>query len=64
MAPGLIGLPVTGPLAIQRALHGLLNGHHYAKAAVDIAIHDLLGKAHGLRVCDLLGGATSDRVDS
>ena len=64
MAPGLIGLPVTGPLAIQRALHGLLNGHAYAKAAIDIAVHDLVGKAHGMRVCDLLGGATSDRVDA
>ncbi|WP_328306942.1 mandelate racemase/muconate lactonizing enzyme family protein [Actinomycetospora sp. NBC_00405] len=64
MAPGLIGLPVTGPLAIQRALHGLLNGHAYAKAAIDIAVYDLVGKAHGMRVCDLLGGATSDRVDA
>ena len=64
MAPGLVGLAVTGPLAIQRALHGLLNGHAYAKAAIDIAVHDLVGKAHGMRVCDLLGGATSDRVDA
>lgn len=64
MAPGLVGLPVTGPLAIQRALHGLLNGHAYAKAAIDIAVHDLLGKAHGLPVCDLLGGAAVDQVDA
>jgi L-alanine-DL-glutamate epimerase-like enolase superfamily enzyme len=64
MAPGLIGRTVTGPLQIQRALHGLLNGHHYAKAAIDIAVHDLIGKAHGVRVCDMLGGATSDRVGS
>ena len=42
----------------------LLNGHNYAKAAIDIAIHDLIGKAHGMRVCDMLGGATSDRVSS
>ncbi len=64
MAPGLIGLPVTGPRAIQRALHGLLNGHAYAKAAIDVAVHDLVGMAHGMRVCDLVGGATSDRVDA
>lgn len=64
MAPGLVGRTVTGPLEIQRALHGLLNGHNYAKAAIDIAVHDLVGKAHGMRVCELLGGAMTDRVDS
>ncbi|GAA1388934.1 enolase C-terminal domain-like protein [Pseudonocardia kongjuensis] len=64
MAPGLVGRTVTGPAVVRRALHGLLGGHDYAKAAIDIAVHDLLGKAHGLRVCDLLGGATTDQVDS
>jgi L-alanine-DL-glutamate epimerase-like enolase superfamily enzyme len=42
----------------------LLNGHNYAKAAIDIAIHDLIGKAHDIRVCDMLGGVTSERVMS
>jgi L-alanine-DL-glutamate epimerase-like enolase superfamily enzyme len=64
MAPGLIGKPVTGPLAMRRAMDRLLNGHNYAKAAIDIAIHDLIGKAYGRRVCDMLGGAVSDRVMS
>jgi len=64
MSPGLIGSPVTGPLATRRALDTLLNGHNYAKAAIDIAMHDLIGKAHGIRVCDMLGGATGERVDS
>ena len=45
-------------------MDNLLNGHNYAKAAIDIAIHDLIGKAHGIRVCDLLGGAVSERVSS
>jgi L-alanine-DL-glutamate epimerase-like enolase superfamily enzyme len=64
MAPELIGTQVPGPLAIRRAMDGLLNGHNYAKAAIEIAIHDLIGKTHGIRVCDLLGGATTDRVGS
>ena len=64
MAPGLIGRTMTGPAALQRTLHGLLRGHGYAKAAIDIAVHDLLGKAHGRRVCDMLGGAVTDRVAS
>ena len=63
MAPGLIGTEVL-PLAVQRKMAGLLNGHNYAKAAVDIAVHDALGKATGLSVSDLLGGAVTDRVPS
>ena len=64
MAQPLIGRVVTGPLELRRAMDGLLNGHDYAKAAIDIAAHDLLGKAHGMRVCDMLGGAATDRVPS
>jgi len=63
MAPGLIGTEVL-PLTVQRKMAGLLNGHNYAKAAVDIAVHDALGKATGLSVADLLGGAVTDRVPS
>src|SRR5690606_30206992 len=55
MAPGLIGSSLH-PVALRRRMDGLLNGHRYAKAAVDIAAHDLLGKAWGVRVADLLGG--------
>jgi L-alanine-DL-glutamate epimerase-like enolase superfamily enzyme len=64
MAPGMVGAPVTGPREVRRALDRLLNGHNYAKAAIDIAIHDLIGKTYGMRVCDMLGGATTDWVDS
>ena len=64
MAQGLIGAQVTGPLAFRRLMHGQLDGHNYAKAALDIAIHDLIGKSYDMRVCDMLGGATSDRVRS
>jgi len=64
MAPHLIGSAVTGPLATRRSMDRLLNGHNYAKAAIDIAMHDLVGRAHGIRVCDMLGGAVTDRVPS
>jgi L-alanine-DL-glutamate epimerase-like enolase superfamily enzyme len=42
----------------------LLNGHNYAKAAIDIAAHDLLGKQFGISVSELLGGAEVDKVPS
>jgi L-alanine-DL-glutamate epimerase-like enolase superfamily enzyme len=63
IAPALIGRDVR-PLTIGRAMHARLNGHNYAKAAVDIAVHDLLGKHLGLRIADLLGGIASERVAS
>lgn len=63
MAPGLIGAEVA-PLTLHRRMDGLLNGHNYAKAAIDIAAYDLFGKAAGVRVADLLGGAVRDRVPS
>ena len=63
IAPGLIGVEAA-PIPLRRAMDGRLNGHNYAKAAFDIAVYDLLGKASGLSVADLLGGAVTDRVAS
>jgi len=64
MAQGLIGANALQPVTLRRRMDGLLNGHRYAKAAIDIAAHDLMGKAWGVRVADLLGGAVSERVPS
>ena len=63
MAPGLIGSTLH-PVTLRRRMDSLLNGHRYAKAAVDIAAHDILGKATGLRVADLLGGVATENVPS
>ena len=64
MAPGLIGVYLPGIRVLHRKMDSLLNGHNYAKAAIDIAAHDLLGKYTGLSVATLLGGAMTDRVPS
>lgn len=64
LAPGLIGGNALTPLNLKRSMDAGLNGHNYAKAAIDIAIMDLIGKHYGTRVCDLLGGATGDKVPS
>ncbi len=63
MAPELIGVQAL-PLTVRRKLNTILHGHNYAKAAIDIAVHDLLGKATKLSVAQLLGGATTDRIPS
>lgn len=64
IAPGLIGCNPMGSLRLQRTMDSLLEGHRYAKAAIDIAAHDLVGKALGVRVADLLGGVETERVPS
>lgn len=63
MAPSLIGAEIW-PLLLHRRMNSVLTGHNYAKAAIDIAAHDLIGKKLGVSVADLLGGAETDRVAS
>lgn len=63
LAPALIGT-APAPIPVCRAMDGALNGHNYAKAALDIATYDLMGKRAGLSISDLLGGAVTDRVAS
>ncbi|WP_027856858.1 mandelate racemase/muconate lactonizing enzyme family protein [Marinobacterium jannaschii] len=64
MAPHLIG---RNPLHIQQVNHVMnqaLCGSLYAKAAIDMALWDIAGKAYGARVCDLLGGAVREQLPS
>jgi L-alanine-DL-glutamate epimerase-like enolase superfamily enzyme len=62
MAPAVIGLD---PRAVQRvydAMDGALKGHDYAKSALDMACWDLLGRATGLPLRDLLGGGCREQL--
>ncbi|WP_370227457.1 mandelate racemase/muconate lactonizing enzyme family protein [Cognatishimia sp.] len=63
LAPGLIGTDVLSG-AVMHQMDGLLNGHAYAKAAIDIAVYDALGKSVQKPVTDLLGGALRKSVPS
>ena len=56
MAPALIGEDVTQISRIAQVMDRSLFGHDYAKAAIDIACWDLLGKFTGLPVSTLMGG--------
>lgn len=64
MGPGIVGADPRQPVLLRRRMDNLLNGHRYAKAAVDMAAYDLTGKHVGLRVADLLGGVVTERVPS
>jgi muconate cycloisomerase len=53
------------PLEIERLMATMdlhVRGHSYAKSAIDMALHDLLGKITGLPLYRLLGGAFRESV--
>jgi L-alanine-DL-glutamate epimerase-like enolase superfamily enzyme len=56
LSPALLGADPQTPAAIARAEDELLIGHPWAKAAVEMAIQDIRGKALGVPVVTLLNG--------
>jgi muconate cycloisomerase len=62
LAPALIGADPLQISAAHAAMRRALRGHSYAKCAIDIALHDLAGKALGVPVHALLGGAVRASV--
>jgi L-alanine-DL-glutamate epimerase-like enolase superfamily enzyme len=59
LAPALLGVDPRNLGAVHDAMDGALRGHAYAKAALDIACWDVLGKALDVPVSTLLGGVRS-----
>ncbi len=62
LGPSLIGQDPREHRRLWRQLWGPNFGNGLAVGAVDIALHDLRGKALGLSVADLYGGRLRDRV--
>lgn len=61
LAPALVERPFSlGELATR--LDEIVVGNPYAKALLDIAAHDLAGRAHEVPAYELLGGRARDRV--
>jgi muconate cycloisomerase len=53
------------PFDVEQVLEVMdrtIKGYPYAKAAIDLALHDIIGKASGLPVHQLLGGCYRDRI--
>jgi O-succinylbenzoate synthase len=61
IAPLILGQDVIDAQDFQKRLEGI-RGHHLAKAGVEMALWDLLGKRDGRSLKELFGG-TRDRVD-
>ena len=62
IGPKVIGLDPTDLGLLNRHMDSVLRGHPYVKAPIDIACWDILGKASGLPVYKLLGGAAQERI--
>lgn len=64
LGPAIVGLPVTDRYELHHRMHraigrGPSTGQPIAKAAVDIAVHDLCARAAGLSLRTYLGGSNA-----
>jgi muconate cycloisomerase len=60
--PAILGADATSIGVVMDTLDRVAKGYPYAKAAIDVALHDLVGKALGVPVHRLLGGAYRRQV--
>jgi O-succinylbenzoate synthase len=61
IAPLILGRDISAASDFQKRVEGI-RGHHLAKAGVEMALWDLLGKRDGKSLKQMLGG-TRDKVD-
>lgn len=62
LVPALVGRRLHGIADAHETMDRAVRGQHLAKAAIDIALHDLVGSAAGVPVHTLLGGAVRGSV--
>ncbi len=62
MAPAVAGLSVENIGRVSVLMDRLMYGNQAAKSAIEMALHDALGKAAGKPVYELLGGRRRERV--
>ena len=62
IAPALLGEDPTAITRRRQKLDGVVKRNPFTKAAVEMALWDLTGKARGASVAELLGGRLRDRL--
>lgn len=62
LGPHLIGFDPRELGVLNHRMDAAMRGHAYVKSGIDIACWDLLGKASGLPVCQLMGGRFGESV--
>ncbi len=63
LVPSLVDVDLRQLERVHEAMGRAVRGHHYAKAALEVAILDAVGHSLGLPVYQLLGGKYRDRVE-
>lgn len=63
LLPAVCGLDPAEVGVVHARMDKVVKGNPYAKAAVDIACHDLAGKAQGVSVSTLLGGRHREGIE-
>jgi muconate cycloisomerase len=64
LAPMLVGEDASRAAHLLARMDRAVAGNRFAKAPLEVACYDLLGKALGVPVCDLLGGLYRDSLPS
>lgn len=62
LGPAVLGMDPLGIEALHARMNKVCVGNPFAKAAIDLACHDLLGKALNAPVYQLLGGLFRQRI--
>jgi len=62
LGPAIVGLPAYDLEQLHARMDSAVRGHPYAKGALDMAAHDLAGRALGLPAYALFGGRYRDSV--
>jgi len=62
LSPALIGETADDIAEVLARLNSRMYGNYGAKAAIEIALHDLIGRATGRPAYDLLGGKKRNRM--
>jgi muconate cycloisomerase len=62
VTPALLGMPAMNRRAACARVDAALKGRPWTKAAVNVALYDLAGRALGVPVHDLLGGRVRDKI--
>jgi muconate cycloisomerase len=62
LAPAVRDVPADNFIGLHLAMDAMIKGFPYAKAAVEMAAYDLVGRARGMPVHLLLGGKARARV--
>ena len=62
LARAVLGADARAVELVYARMDAALRGYAYAKSTLDIACWDILGKATGLRISDLLGGTRQEEL--